>query len=57
VSVRGNLPEDAPAVIVGAIEGVVLQCIVDPKATSPLKMVEPVLDAFLDGLSERGTSR
>lgn len=55
-SVRADLPEDAPAVIVGAIEGVALQWIVDPGAMSPLEMAEPVLDVLLSGLSERRTS-
>ena len=50
-SVRGDLPEDAPAVIVGAIEGVLLQWLVDPGARSPLEMSEPVLDVLLGGLS------
>lgn len=55
-SVRGDLSDDAPAVIVGAIEGVLLQWIVDPEAISPVKMAEPMLDVLLGGLSERGTS-
>ena len=56
-SVRGDLPNDAPAVIVGAIEGVMLQWIVDPEAPSPLKMVEPMLEVLLDGLSKGGAGR
>lgn len=54
--VRQDLPEDTPAVIVGAIEGVLLQWIVDPEAISPVKMAEPMLEVLLRGLSERGTS-
>ena len=50
-SVRGDLLEDAPAVIVGAIEGVLLQWLVDPGARSPLEMSEPILDVLLGGLS------
>ena len=53
--VREDLPENAPAVIVGAIEGVLLQWIVDPDAPSPLQMAEPLLDVLLGGLGERGT--
>jgi TetR/AcrR family fatty acid metabolism transcriptional regulator len=56
-SVRGDLPNDAPAVIVGAIEGVMLQWIVDSEAPSPLKMVEPMLEVLLDGLSKGGAGR
>jgi TetR/AcrR family transcriptional regulator, fatty acid metabolism regulator protein len=55
-SVRSDLPEDAPAVIVGAIEGVALQWIVDPEAVRPVEMAEPVLDVFLGGLSEKRAS-
>jgi TetR/AcrR family transcriptional regulator, fatty acid metabolism regulator protein len=55
-SVRSNLPEDAPAVIVGAIEGVALQWIVDPEAVRPVEMAEPMLDVFLGGLSEKRAS-
>jgi TetR/AcrR family fatty acid metabolism transcriptional regulator len=51
--VRGDLPEETPAVIVGAIEGVALQWMVDPSAVSPLKMAEPLLDVLLGGLGER----
>lgn len=54
--VRNDLPEDAPAVIVGAIEGVLLQWIVDPGAKSPVKMAEPTLNVLLGGLSERGAN-
>ena len=52
-SVRGDLPGDAPAVIVGAIEGVLLQWLVDPGARSPVEMSEPILDVLLGGLGER----
>lgn len=53
-SLRRDLPEETPAVIVGAIEGVALQWIVDPGAVSPLKMAEPILDVLLSGLGEGG---
>jgi hypothetical protein len=43
-------------VIVGAIEGVALQWIVDPEAVRPVEMAEPVLDVFLGGLSEKRAS-
>jgi TetR/AcrR family transcriptional regulator, fatty acid metabolism regulator protein len=56
-AVRKDLPADAPAVIVGAIEGVLLQWLVDPGARSPAKMAEPILDVLLDGLVERRTGR
>jgi TetR/AcrR family fatty acid metabolism transcriptional regulator len=52
-SVREDLPEDAPAVIVGALEGLLLQWIVDSGAVSLVGMVEPILDVLLGGLSER----
>jgi TetR/AcrR family transcriptional regulator, fatty acid metabolism regulator protein len=53
--VRDDLPEGAPAVIVGAIEGVMLQWIVAPGAPSPLEIAEPMLDVLLNGLRERRT--
>lgn len=49
-SVRQDLPEDTPAVIVGAIEGVLLQWIVDPEAVCMEEMGEPILDVILGGL-------
>lgn len=51
--VRDDVPDEAPAVIVGAIEGVVLQWIVDPDAMSPGRMAEPILDVLLGGLVAR----
>ena len=42
--------------IVGAIEGVLLQWIVDPGTMMTTRMVEPMLDVLLGGLSEKRTS-
>jgi TetR/AcrR family fatty acid metabolism transcriptional regulator len=50
---RHDLPEDAPAVMVGTIEGVLLQWIVDPEAVPLGRMAEPVLDVLLAGLAIR----
>lgn len=52
-TLRRDLPEDAPAVIVGAVEGVLLQWIVDPGAVPLGRMVEPVLDVLVGGLATR----
>lgn len=49
-SVRGDVPDETPAVIVGMIEGVFLQWVVDASAVSPQRMSEPILDVLLDGL-------
>lgn len=49
-SVRDGVPDEAPEVIVGSIEGVVLQWIVDPETMSPRRMAEPILDVLLNGL-------
>jgi TetR/AcrR family fatty acid metabolism transcriptional regulator len=51
---RSDLPEETPAVIVGAIDGVALQWIVDPGVVSPVKMAEPILDVLLSGLGGDG---
>lgn len=53
-TVRQDLPEKTPAVIVGAIEGVLLQWIVDPDAVPLGRMAEPVLDTLFGGLMIRG---
>lgn len=52
-SVRSDMPEETPAVIVGTIEGVLLQWIVDPDAVLLLRIAEPILDVLLDGLVAR----
>lgn len=52
-SVRVDAPGATPAVIVGTIEGVVLQWIVAPDALSPRRMAGPILDVLLDGLAVR----
>jgi TetR/AcrR family transcriptional regulator, fatty acid metabolism regulator protein len=55
-SVRTDLPEDTPAVIVGAIEGVALQWILDSEDVRPVAMADSLLDVLLNGLSERRES-
>ena len=52
-SVRAGLPEQTPAVIVGTIEGVLLQWIVDPEAVTLGRMADPVLDVLFEGLAAR----
>lgn len=52
-SVRSDVPDEAPAVIVGTIEGILLQWIVAPDAVLLERMAEPILDVLLDGLSTR----
>lgn len=49
-AVRRDPPENAPAVVIGTIEGVVLQWIIDPEALPLGRMAEPVLDMLLGGL-------
>jgi hypothetical protein len=56
-SAREDMSQDAPAVIVGAIEGVALQWIVAPEDVRPLEMADSLLDVLLDGLSERRSER
>ncbi|WP_165960419.1 TetR/AcrR family transcriptional regulator [Actinocrispum wychmicini] len=50
-AVRADVPEDTPAVIVGLVEGLLLQCLVDPGALTPSRMAEPALAVILDGLA------
>ena len=50
---RRDLPENAPAVVVGAVEGVLLQWIVDAGAVPVRKMAESTLDVLLAGLAVR----
>ena len=50
-SIRAGLPEETAAVIIGTIEGVLLQSIVDPQAVPLRRMAEPVLDILLNGLT------
>ena len=52
-SVRRDLPEDTPVVIVGTLEGILLQWIVDLEAVPLGRMTEPVLDVVLGGLAVR----
>ncbi len=51
---RRDLPEDAPAVVVGTVEGMVLQWIVDPEALPLRRMAKPALDLLFGGLAGGG---
>lgn len=52
-TVRRDLPENTPAVIVGTLEGVLLQWIVAPEALTLGGMAEPILDVLLSGMTTR----
>lgn len=56
-SARPDLPPHAAAVVVGAVEGVLLQWVVEPSAVSPAGMAEPVIDVLLHGLARTGGER
>lgn len=49
-NIRADLRDDVPAVIVAAVEGVLLQWIVDPAAVIPQQACESVLDVLFHGL-------
>lgn len=52
--VRADLPAYTPAVIIGTIEGLLLQWIVDPDAVPLSEAAESAFDVILSGLSDRG---
>jgi TetR/AcrR family fatty acid metabolism transcriptional regulator len=53
-SLRPDLTPDAPAVVVGAVEGVVLQWALDPAAVPLERVAEQVVDVLLHGLTASG---
>ena len=55
-TVRRDLAEETSAVIVGALEGVALQWILDPGAVSLERMAVAVLDTLINGLRERSAA-
>ena len=55
-TVRQDVSTDLPAVIIGAIEGVSLQWIMDPANLSLKHGAEAILDTMIDGLTPRASS-
>lgn len=53
-TVRRDLPENAAAVVVGTVEGVVLQWIIDPEALPLRRMTGPTVDLLFGGLADAG---
>lgn len=49
--VRADAPKETPTVIVGIVEGVLLQWLVDPESLTPSTMAKPALAVILGGLA------